>query len=135
MKCIGSGARHNRDLRSGRASKLRSKRRRLNTEFVEGVHGYEAVGPAAGAERWQRPARALHHGKVARDSEVAADAIHGEVVRVRPLSVYAELSLVVESSGRHYHAWRQRNQRLETPAVERKILDERAVDYGAHDPR
>src|SRR6202035_3355957 len=34
MESIGSGARHNRDLSTGRASELRSKRRRLDAKLL-----------------------------------------------------------------------------------------------------
>jgi hypothetical protein len=37
------------------------------------------------------------------------------------LSIHAELSLVVESRGSHHHTGREHDQRLETPAIERKI--------------
>jgi hypothetical protein len=47
------------------------------------------------------------------------------------LTVDAELSLIVEGRGGHDHTRREHDQRLKTPAIERKILDERAVYHRA----
>ncbi len=47
------------------------------------------------------------------------------------MSIHAELSLIVESRGSQDHTRRVHDQRLETPAIQRKILDERAVNHRA----
>jgi hypothetical protein len=131
MKAVRSGARRNRDLSTGSAAELRSERRRLDSEFLQGLHRHQAVRAAGSAERGERAARGLPQRRVPRDAEVGAHPVHGEVVGVRALSVHAELSLVVEDRGGQDHPRRQRDQRLEAPPVEGQALDEGAVDHGA----
>ncbi len=73
----------------------------------------------------------MHQGKVTGDAEIGADSVDSEVVRIGALTVDAELPLVVESRGGHHHAWRQQDQRLETPAIKWKTFDEGAVNHRA----
>ena len=81
-----------------------------------------------------KPAGALDQQEPG-DAKIGADAIYREIIRIRALSIHAELSLVVERSGGHHHAWRKHEQSLETPAIERKILDKRAIHHRADRPR
>ena len=65
------------------------------------------------------------------DAEIGADPIDGEIVGIGALAIDAELSLVVESCGGQDHTGREHYQRLETLAIEGKVVDECAVNHRA----
>src|SRR6516225_315800 len=64
-------------------------------------------------------------------AEIRADTVHGEIVGIRTLAIYAELSLVVESRGGHDHTRRKQDQCLEAPAIQRNIVCKRTVNHRA----
>src|SRR5215813_8176789 len=92
VKLIASRARDYRNLPAGRAPVLRRKRRGLQTEFLHGVDGHEAVSAAQSSEGWQRSSGSLHQRRVASHAEIRADTIDGEVICVRTLPIHAELA-------------------------------------------
>ena len=78
------------------------------------------------------PPAGLHQWKIRRDAEIGADPIDGEIVGIRALPIHAELSLIVVGCRGHDHPRRKHDQGLEASAVQRQILGEVPVDYGAH---
>jgi len=71
--------------------------------------------PPGSAERGKRSANALHQ-QIAGDAEVGTNAIHCEIVSIRP-----RRPAPAESAS-------------ETPAVGREILNECAIDHSANAP-
>ncbi len=51
MKTIRSGARHDGNLPSGRASEFRGKRRGLDAKLLRRIHRHQAVGASRSAQR------------------------------------------------------------------------------------
>jgi hypothetical protein len=121
----------NRNQSAGGCAELRSKRRGLDAKLLRGIHRHKAVCATQSAKTRQRSARALRQWSVAGNAEVGADAIDGEIVGVGALAIHAELALVVERGGGHDHTGREQDQGLETPAIEKKIADERMANHGA----
>src|SRR5262245_31640706 len=119
MKRIGSRARRNRDLAAWSATELRSEGRGLDPKLLHRIDRHQAVGSARRAQRGQRSTCSLDKSDVAGHAEVRADTIDGEVVRVRPLSVHAELALLRKRRGRQNNAGSQSDQRLKAAAVQR----------------
>ena len=67
-------------------------------------------------------------------AKIRADTIYHEIVRVRKLSIHAELSLPEILRGEH-NSWRERDQRLKTAAVQRHVAYDLLVHYGTHGSR
>jgi hypothetical protein len=71
-----------------------------------------------------------------RCSQIRADTIHHEVVGVRPLSVHAELTLLIKRRrGGKHNPGRQIEKRTEAPTVERQIRDEAVVNKSTYGDR
>jgi hypothetical protein len=66
------------------------------------------------------------------NTRVGAHAIDGKIVSIGTLTVDTELTLFVVVGFCRNHAWRERDQRLEAPAVERHVFDELTIDHGRH---
>src|SRR4029077_18152077 len=65
--------------------------------------------------------------------QIRAHAVNHEVIRIRALTVYAELALLIESRGRNQHnAGCQIEKRTEAATVERQVFHESVFNHSTH---
>src|SRR5262249_61397092 len=90
--CVRAGTRDERPLAPRHAAELWRVGRALDAEFLQRVDRHQTVRATLRAET--RRASGALHSQLRADGErdVRADAIHQEVVRVRALTVDAELA-------------------------------------------
>src|SRR5262249_23019271 len=86
-------------------------------------------------------AKGVRCGKLARPAltktgngctEVRAYSIHGEVIRVGPLTVHTELTFFIEIAVYQHYSRRQVDKSTEAAAIQRHVLHEPVVNEGAH---
>src|SRR6202021_690502 len=119
-----------RDL-SRTAPVFRRKGRGLDAELLHGIDGKQSVGSSADGRGGGCTAQGLRREKTDSRCEVRAYAVYGEVVRIGALAVDAELTRACIVQGHEDDTGGKADERLEAAAVERQVLHELLVDYGA----
>src|ERR1051326_4299571 len=89
---VGARASHNRDLAARSSTILRSETGRLNFELLNSVDRCEIAEAAASARLYPRTGRASEHTAAPAHADIGAHTVNGEVVRVGPLAIHAELN-------------------------------------------
>ncbi len=110
MKGVGTGLREHRNLRTWAPSEFRSEGRGLNAELLECIERDQIAHTAqcASSRELTRPALAKAGSG---SSQIRAHAIYHEVIRIGPLTVHTELSLLIVGGSRSQHnAWRKLQQ-------------------------
>src|SRR5215470_10946885 len=116
MKRVRARFGHYRDLSSGSAPKLRSEGRSLNAKFLQCIERNQVAETAKCVRCRKLTGPALTKTGNGR-TQIRAHPIHGEVIRVRSLSVHTKLAFFEEIAVYQHNSRREVDQSAEAAAV------------------
>jgi hypothetical protein len=132
VKVVGAGTGGEQNLASRRPAEFRRERGSHDAKFLQCLNRNQAARTSQSTESLRCAGPRLTGNEPCGDAEIRGNAIHIEVVRVRPLAGNAELARRDRArGGSDDNAWSELKKCVETSSIEGQVLHELPVDHRA----